>query len=476
MDLDTRVGTPVDATYALGFISGSYAGTVVPLGPAVRVGSDPSFDVCLQEPGVDPHHAQMVFQGGWYQLMDLGSVGGTFVDGERVVPNQAVRLKPGSLVRFGEGGPLALLDGIGSLQRAPSELVLVRDDGPGGQWRLNGALQVGRGDHCDVTLDPRLDVLASQVHLHLTPVFGGAVATDLGSVNGTWQNGTRIYQRFIRPGEALNLGGASGPSFRVTTTAPAAAPTASAVSLTASHEGPPQVPETFWLDVSAGGEHARIQVIAKTEARFGSFAGLNDFETTCFPRDLESEEDALDRAESIGPQHGSVVLLEDGVELRDGGFARTKVDGLVLEADDTVVLDDEFEIGLGDDVLCLKGRIFTHPNLEPTTPQVGMEGQHPVECVAIERMGDGPDSRLFLILVRQASVGSADEAAIRIPVPGVAPQHALLYLSRGALWVTQIGDDPVAVNGLPLSPGTTVPLALGSEFYAGTAVFRVSEE
>jgi len=96
--------------------------------------------------------------------------------------------------------------------------------------------------------------------------------------------------------------------------------------------------------------------------------------------------------------------------------------------------------------------------------------------VAIERRGDGSESRLFLMLIRQATVGSADEAAIRIPFAGVAPQHALLYLSQGALWISQLGEHPVAVNGLPLSPGTTVPLGLGSEFYVGTAVFRVCEE
>ncbi len=443
---------------------------MLPLGQAVRIGTAPGLELRLEEAVVDDRHAQLVLHDGTYRLMDLHSAGGTFVDGERAPAGQAVPVLAGSLIRFGEGGPLAVLDHLERLTPAPRELVIQREDRPAGPWSLRGGLQVGRGEHCGIQLDPAHDVLASTTHLHLMPAFGGAVATDLGSANGTWhEDGRRVVQRFVRPGEAVLLGGAGGPTLRLRGPAAPVAPAAPEPVTS------PAIPECFWIDVSAGGEAGRIQVACKAEARFGSFAGLNDFETICFPRDLESDDDALERAEAIGPQHGTFALTPSGVALRDGGVAPTKLNGRWLPAGSEVPLPDVFELFLGQDNLGLRGRVLRHPRLDPTAPVVGVEGRHPVECLTVERMGDAPDSRLFVLLVRQATIGSAEEAAIHVPAPGVAPQHAVLYLRAGALWVSQLGAAPVAVDGVPLSPGTTVPLSVGSSFYVGAAVFRISE-
>jgi len=236
---------------------------------------------------------------------------------------------------------------------------------------------------------------------------------------------------------------------------------------------PAPIPEVFRLRLRSGEDIARIDVACKPEVQFGSFAGLNDFETSCFPRELESEGDALDRSEAIGPQHGSLVLTADGVDLADAGDAPTKLNGTRLPPGERAPLGATFELWLGDDNLGFRGRLFRHPKLEPTAPRVGFEGQHPVECLTLERMGDGPENRLFLHLVRQATIGSSEDAAIHVEAPGVGDLHALLYLQQDALWITQLGQDPVAVAGVPLAPGTTVPLAVGMEFFVGTVMFRV---
>lgn len=468
--------------FGLGLVSGAHAGAVVPVGRMVRVGSAAGLDVCLSEVGVDPRHAQLVQHGEGYRLMDLHSQGGTFVDGERVPPGEQVPVAAGSLLRFGQGGPLALLDRLERLRQVPQDLAVARDDGPGGAWSLTQGLQVGRGEHCEVQLDPEHDALASSTHLHLLPAFGGAVATDLGSANGTWaeQDGRRVFQRFLRPGEAVLLGGASGPRLRlrfglVPPRAPSLARASGSRLSLAARATVPSVPECFWIEVTAGGSQGRIRVACRTEARFGSFAGLNDFETTCFARDLESEADALERAEPIGPQHGTFALTRAGVVLRDAGFGRTKVDGVWLPPRGEAPLGEEFAVWLGEDSLGLRGRVLRHPRLGPAAPAVGVEGRHPVECVPIERMGDGDDSRLYLLLVRQATIGAADDAAVRVPAPGVADQHAALYLRAGGLWISQLGPDPVAVDGAPLTPGNMVPLGIGSSFFIGTARFRISE-
>ena len=106
-----------------------------------------------------------------------------------------------------------------------------------------------------------------------------------------------------------------------------------------------------------------------------------------------------------------------------------------------------------------------------------MNAKHPVECLVLERKGDGGEngdgSRLYVQLVRQATLGSAPEAAIHLPFPGVAPLHASIFLRNECLWITQASDQPIAVDGQPLQQGVTAALRLGSVFYLGAAKFIV---
>lgn len=456
--------------YGLGFVSGTLAGSVVPLASRARVGSDSVSEVRLDEAPVAAQHAQLYLEGHTYTLVDLSSDTGTYIDGERVTPGQAVPIQPGNLLMFGEGGPLALFEIFNALRLGveQAELILSREDPPGGSWLLNGPNFIGRSDACHIQLDPERDTLASSRHVHVMPAFGQLIVTDMGSANGTYMDGRRVSQRAIAPGNRIHLGGEAGPCFRND-----GVPSQEVAALSSSQIGPPPIPENFELNLRWGEERARIQVACKTEVLFGSFAGLNDFETVCFPRELESESDAMERSEPIGPQHGSLVLTPDGIDLCDGGYAPTKLNGSLLPKQERAPLGAVFELWLGDDSVGLRGRLFRHPNLAPTAPAIGMQAQHPVECLAMERMGDGPDSQLYLFLVRQASIGSSEDAVIHLPFAGVGDLHALLYLQDEALWITQLGPDPIAVNGTPLSPGTTVPLSPGCEFFVGTVMFRL---
>jgi pSer/pThr/pTyr-binding forkhead associated (FHA) protein len=459
--------------YGLGFVSGDLAGQVVPLPSNGEVGRSPAAHVAMNHEPVGYRHAQLYLERGIHHVVDLDSGSGTYVDGRRLASGEAVRLQRGSLVTFGEGGPLAVYDAVDDLRRGSQQpsVTLRRNDAPGGSWALEGPAELGRGSSCSIQLDPERDSLASSRHLHLLPAFGRLVATDLGSANGTWHEGERLVQGSIGPGQSFLVGGEGGPSFNVEECEELPSyPSCSIAS------GLPSIPEVFWLLVSAGGSKGRIDVATKIEASFGSFAGLTDFETVCFPRDLETEDDSFARSEEIGPQHGSFVLTNQGMNLRDDGYAPTKLNGQPLPPQSSVPLPKSFQIALAGDALSLRGRLHSTANLQPVAPTIGLDGQHPVECLTLERMGDAPDSRLYLQLIRQATIGSDDEASIQIAAPGVAPLHALLYLSQDALWVSQLGDAPVAVNGTPLSPGTGLPVGLGCEFYVGTAVFRVREQ
>ncbi len=522
----------------IGFVSGSLAGRVFPLGPRVLIGRDPRAEVALSpdEGGVSTRHAQVAVASSGVTITDLQSRGGTFLNGERIAPNEAIPLPWGSVVRFGSSGPVAVLEALLALEEGGSQLVVRREGG--NTWRVDGPLFVGRDASCQIHLDPQKDSVASSRHLHLVPAFGRVVATDLGSANGTWLRGKRLAQALLGPGDAATLG-QGGPVLRIEREDLAArrkAPTEPRIVVRPETEGPvkrvpvpkptpaprleapvrlvgvsmpgsslpggssaqrpapspqpaarrpepalpaPKVPslrhETLRLDVTApGGVAGRVHLVMKTEVHFGAFAALNDLVLRCFPRELESDNDALDRSESIAPQHGTFVLSGRGVDLVDAGAAPLKLNGRKVEPAGRLPLGELNDIVLGDDVLGLRGRLFAHPRLQAREPVLGMEGMHPVESLVLERKGDGAD-HLYVMLVRQATIGSADDCAIVVPTAGVGAMHALLFIKDGQCWISQLGADPVAVGDVALSAGMAVPLAPGMKVYVGPAVILVGE-
>ena len=66
---------------------------------ALVLGSSEEADIVLPARGVDPRHAQVVFQGGQVQLEDLGSQEGTFRNGKRLLG--PVQVFPGDRIGLG---------------------------------------------------------------------------------------------------------------------------------------------------------------------------------------------------------------------------------------------------------------------------------------------------------------------------------------------------------------------------------------
>jgi hypothetical protein len=68
----------------------------------------------------------------------------------------------------------------------------------------NAPFAIGRDPLCARTFDDRT---VSRVHAQLRSVGGGWVLSDLGSTNGTWVNGWRVDEAWIRSGDRVQLGG-----------------------------------------------------------------------------------------------------------------------------------------------------------------------------------------------------------------------------------------------------------------------------
>ena len=62
------------------------------------VGRDPGNDIILRDPKVSRHHAEIVFERGFFVLHDLSSANGTFVNAKRV---RVAPLTHGVQVRMG---------------------------------------------------------------------------------------------------------------------------------------------------------------------------------------------------------------------------------------------------------------------------------------------------------------------------------------------------------------------------------------
>jgi len=62
------------------------------------VGRDPGNDIILRDPKVSRHHAEIVFERGFFVLHDLASANGTYVNGKRV---RVAPLTLGAKLRLG---------------------------------------------------------------------------------------------------------------------------------------------------------------------------------------------------------------------------------------------------------------------------------------------------------------------------------------------------------------------------------------
>ena len=77
--------------------SGPEKGQVIPIMDRIEIGRALECDISILEPGLSRKHAELELNGDYLILRDLGSVNGTFVNGEKV---DEVKLKDGDKLQF----------------------------------------------------------------------------------------------------------------------------------------------------------------------------------------------------------------------------------------------------------------------------------------------------------------------------------------------------------------------------------------
>jgi hypothetical protein len=116
----------------------------IPLRSRLRVGRASDGGLVLPHPSVSRDHALLAWSGLVWEVRDLGSQNGTFVEGARLPAGGRAELGPQALVTFASGGAVRLVD-----DAAPQPLALAGDvwiSGRLGVLELLGEATDGTGD------------------------------------------------------------------------------------------------------------------------------------------------------------------------------------------------------------------------------------------------------------------------------------------------------------------------------------------
>ena len=135
-----------DTHYQLVVQKGPKVGQVYPLSSiSVIIGRDPAADIVISDPEVSRQHVRLTRIESGYQLQDLGSTNGTFIDGQRLADDR-FDLVPGQLIAMGSG--VVLLYGVEGDEGNLASLATMAHASPGrpGGHPVPGAVDLEAGD------------------------------------------------------------------------------------------------------------------------------------------------------------------------------------------------------------------------------------------------------------------------------------------------------------------------------------------
>ena len=183
--------------------------------PGKTVGRGDANDIVIDEDGVNGFHADLKVEGTQVTITDINSSTGTLVNGEKI--NVPMPLGVGDLIviqgveleiieddELG-GGRTLVLSGTALMTLGTGSWSLVADSGPekGQVIPIMDRVEIGRALECDSSI---LEPALSRKHAELELVGDDLVLRDLGSVNGTYVNGTKIKKTALEDGDVISVG------------------------------------------------------------------------------------------------------------------------------------------------------------------------------------------------------------------------------------------------------------------------------
>jgi len=192
--------------------TGAVAGQDYAVADTVRIGAAREADVRIRAKGVSRIHASLWREGDNYYLEDAGSTNGTFLSGIRI---QKDRLRHLDVVTLGRSVDLIFVvhddEPSAAAPARPCGIfsaTLEPLDGPDAGTPIDvpkGEITLGRADSNNVVVDSRA---VSKVHARVERTPDVVRLQDLGSVNGTFVNDTRIDSPVVLGrGDRISLAG-----------------------------------------------------------------------------------------------------------------------------------------------------------------------------------------------------------------------------------------------------------------------------
>ena len=180
------------------------------------LGRGESNAIRLTDRNISRTHAILKKTGAAWFLKDLQSYNGTFVNGVRVVGEQA--LGTGDVVQIGDYRleliddatlPVAAVPGAppapAPAHQRPNRLVVVVGPVPGAEFPLDKeSFTIGRSEEATISINHSS---VSRVHAELIPIGNGRFEiVDKASANGIRINGVELKRGILEAGDALELG------------------------------------------------------------------------------------------------------------------------------------------------------------------------------------------------------------------------------------------------------------------------------
>jgi pSer/pThr/pTyr-binding forkhead associated (FHA) protein len=183
--------------------------------PVVTIGRLKENDIQLPSSTVSGYHAQILKEGDNYYLADRGSINGSYLNGQRLVPGEKKLLSDSDLIKIQnfeiyfstginvlnvESGATVqvarqmVMEVLGSWQATTSDkprVILMGGNDAGKQFELSEGtnLTAGRTAGVDIVIE---HPSVSRRHAEISLSWSGAFIKDLNSANGTFVNDERI--------------------------------------------------------------------------------------------------------------------------------------------------------------------------------------------------------------------------------------------------------------------------------------------
>ncbi|HIK26539.1 MAG: FHA domain-containing protein [Oscillatoriaceae bacterium SKW80] len=186
-------------------------------GDEIKIGRAPDNAIILNEPAVSRYHAHIIRTRNGYAIADLGSSGGTRVNGKLLPPPTPYPLKEGDVITisiFELRFHSSTLPATALMLPESSPVLEVKTPSRIQKFPLNrDVLILGRAPNCDILIEAPV---VSARHAELRRTEAGWEIIDKGSTNGLSFAGKRIPQKILQNGDVLYIGSDISLTYRAT--------------------------------------------------------------------------------------------------------------------------------------------------------------------------------------------------------------------------------------------------------------------